>query len=289
MQSWTLQALATIESDDNASDEVLQEFREVVQLNERSGHQTAWPLSNVADVQRLRGELDAARSTCEQSQTQAATLSDPQFIVFSTFTCGLIAADQGDASRARAQFNEVLKRAKTGGAATYVWNSQMTLGQLDMDDGRVANACALLSQARDGFAAAEERTGEADASALLAQCEQARGDLKASEAALTHAKDLRRAITARQEVYLVDIVSARLSGNGPDALRALLKIAADAEQRRFVGWALEARLAAWQVAQARALPETSRLRGELDSDARQHGYGRILRLLAHAPERADSG
>ena len=37
LQSWTIQALATIESDDAASDEVLQEYREVVSLYERAG------------------------------------------------------------------------------------------------------------------------------------------------------------------------------------------------------------------------------------------------------------
>ena len=35
-------------------------------LYERAGHPTAWPLINIADVQRMRGELAAAAATCAQ-------------------------------------------------------------------------------------------------------------------------------------------------------------------------------------------------------------------------------
>ena len=73
----------------------------MVALNEHGGRQTAWPLANVADVQRQRGELEAARATCAQSQAQAAPLSDPQFAVFTGFICGLIEMDIGDESAAR--------------------------------------------------------------------------------------------------------------------------------------------------------------------------------------------
>ena len=90
LQSWTVQALATIASDEAATDEVLGEYREVVALNARSGHQTAWPLTNIADVQRMRGELDAARATCARALAEAAQLTDPQFVVFAGFTCALI-------------------------------------------------------------------------------------------------------------------------------------------------------------------------------------------------------
>ncbi len=285
MQSWTLQALAVIQSDDSASDEVLDEFREVVNLNQTSGHQTVWPLTNVADVQRMRGELDAARTTCDQAQAQAASLGDPQFIVFSTFTCGMIAADQGDAAQARARFNEAIRRAATGGVDLYAWNSQMMLAQLDLDEGRWSEACGRLRKVADAFAAAEERTGEADASALLAQCEQARGDAQASHAALAHAADLRRAMTSRQEVYQVDIVAARLSATHAEAVKQLLRLANDAEQRHFLGWSLEARLAAWQVSVENGLAQPAGLHDQLEASARQHGYGRILRLLEQPPAR----
>ena len=250
VQAWTLQALATIESDETASSAVLDEYREVVTLNARGGRQTAWPLANLADVQRLRGELTAARATCAQSQVQAAPLSDPQFAVFTGFICGLIEMDLGDEAAARTLLEEVVRRAGATGDQTYVENASMTLAQFDLDAGNWAAACERLERARAGFAAAAERTGEADAAALLAQCEQGRGDHAARDRTLTRVRELRSTITARQEVYGVDIALARLGTPEGEAVQKLLRLSADAEQRHFVGWALEARLAAWQLAQA---------------------------------------
>jgi DNA-binding winged helix-turn-helix (wHTH) protein/tetratricopeptide (TPR) repeat protein len=282
-QSWSLQALATIVSDDEASDEVLSEYREVVALNERAGHQIAWPLTDVADVQRMRGELDAARTTCARAQVQAAPLSDPQFAIFSGFTCALIESDRGNADAARAGFAEVIRRVGTGGDMSYRDNSQMMLAQLDMDDGRWSAARERLQQASRGFAAAEERTGEADAEAMLALCEQALGNTAGRNQALERARVLRQSITSRQEVYVVDIALARLSdpaqSNTTTATDKLLALARDAEHRHFIGWALEAKLSAWELLRVRDAAAADALRAEIEKTAREHGFGRILKLL----------
>jgi eukaryotic-like serine/threonine-protein kinase len=282
-QSWSLQALATIVSDDEASDEVLSEYREVVALNERAGHQIAWPLTDVADVQRMRGELDAARTTCARAQVQAAPLSDPQFAIFSGFTCALIESDRGNADAARAGFAEVIRRVGTGGDMSYRDNSQMMLAQLDMDDGRWSAARERLQQASRGFAAAEERTGEADAEAMLALCEQALGNTAGRNQALERARVLRQSITSRQEVYVVDIALARLSDAAQSdttvAAKKLTALASDAERRHFIGWALEAKLAAWELLRVRDAGAADALRAEIEKTAREHGFGRIMKLL----------
>ena len=283
LQSWTIQALATIESDDAASDEVLQEYREVVSLYERAGHPTAWTLTNIADVQRMRGELAAAAVTCAEAQREAATLTDPQFAIFSGFTCALIAADRGDAKAARGGFEEVIRRVGAGGNMTYTDNSQMMLAQLDMDEGHWKEARKRLQGASQGFAAAEERTGEADAQAMLALCEEVLGNPRGREQALSRAQTLRASITSRQEVYIVDIAMARLDAkerpDGTNAVDRLLVLAEDAERRHFIGWSLEAKLAAWEV-QFRQLGDgSSSLRNELADTARRYGFGRILQRL----------
>ncbi len=283
MQSWTLQALATIASDEEASEEALDEFREVVALAERAGHQTAWPLTNVADTQRMRGELDAARATCARAQAVAAPLTDPQFAAFAGFTCALIEWDRGNAGAARAGFEEVIRRIGTGGDTTYADNAQMMLAQLDMDDAHWSAARARLQQASRGFAAAEERTGEADAAAMLALCDQALGDRAAQNEALERARTLRQSITSRQEVYMVDIALARLdeqASNESAAADKLLALARDAERRHFIGWSLEAKLAAWELLHARGASTAPPLHDAIEKSARQHGFGRILNLLA---------
>ena len=59
LQAWTLRALATIAADESLSDDVVQEFREVTSLTERSndrgGH--VWSLASYADVERSAASL----------------------------------------------------------------------------------------------------------------------------------------------------------------------------------------------------------------------------------------
>lgn len=284
VQAWNLQALATIASDEAASDEVLAEYREVVALDARVGHQTAWPLTDIADVQRLRGELGAARATCARALAEAATLSDSQFAVFSGFTCAQIDSDRGDAAEARAGFEEVIRRVGNGGDTSYRYDSLMMLAQLDMDEGRWSVARERLERASQGFAAAEVRTGEADADAMLAMCAQALGDAAARDRALRRARVLRQSMTSRQEIYVVDIAMARLddaSHSGPSSPERLLTLAADAERRHWVAWALEAKLAAWQLLRARQADRAQALYRDIDETARRHGFGRIRMLLKH--------
>jgi DNA-binding winged helix-turn-helix (wHTH) protein/tetratricopeptide (TPR) repeat protein len=283
LQSWNIQALATVASDEAASDEVLAEYREVVALRARTGQQTAWTLANIADVQRIRGELDAARATCARAQAEAAPLSDQQFAIFAGFTCAQIELDRGNAVGARAGFEEVIRRVGTGGDNSYLHNSQMMLAQLDMDEGRWRTARERLQQASRGFAAAEERTGEADAEAMLALCAQGLGDATGRDRALERARTLRQSMTSRQEVYVVDIAMARLSNAShadPKAADRLLALAADAEQRHWLGWSLEAKLAAWELLRAQQADGAPRLRGEIEGTARGHGFGRVVKLLA---------
>jgi DNA-binding winged helix-turn-helix (wHTH) protein/TolB-like protein/Tfp pilus assembly protein PilF len=286
LQAWTLRALATIASDEAASDEVLNEYREVIALNERSGDRGghAWSLASYADVERMRGNLDEARAYCARADAEAATLSDPQFAVFSGLTCALVEVDRGNGDAGRTALEEVIRRVGSGGDTTYRDNALLTLAQLDMDDARWSAARERLRAAARGFAVAEVQTGEADALAMLALCAQALGDNAERDQAAERARKLRQSITSRQEVYVVDIALARLAGETRKdgaAAQKLLALAADAEQRHWLGWSLEAKLAAWELLHARATDSTaaSALRLETEATARRHGFGRILNIL----------
>lgn len=288
LEAWTTRALATIESDEAATDEVVDGYRRVALINERTGDRGGhvWSLATLADVERLRGELEQAHRDCEVAAAEGATLSDPQFAIYSGFTCGLVASDRGETAAAAAAFDRIEHGVLSGGNAIYGPNASMMLGQLDMDRGRYASARARLERARDSFAAAEARTGQADAEALLAFCAEALGKPQERDQALARARDLRRSITSRQEVYAVDIALAALGSSSrghSDAIRALEELAVDADRRRFVAWSLEASLAAWRLASADH--DTSRaahIRERLESQARTHGFGRILALLPTA-------
>ena len=291
LQVWTLQALATVASDEAASDEVLDEYREVIALDARAGFHSVWALTNYADVQRMRGELAAAQASCGRAQREAATLTDPQFAIFSGFTCALIEADRGNTEAARKGFSEIVRRVSSGDDTTYANNALMMLAQLDMDEAHWGAARDQLLQASRGFAAAEERTGEADAQARLALCAQALGDTPARERAADRARSLRQSITSKQEVYMADIALARLADQahaGGAAPEQLLVLAADAERRRWLVWALEAKLNAWDLLRAQGSAAADGLRAEIEKSARQHGYGRILNQLQRLEPRHPS-
>jgi hypothetical protein len=161
---------------------------------------------------------------------------------------------------------------------------------LDMDDARWSAARERLRSAARGFAAAEVQTGEADAQALLALCAQALGDTAERGQAAERARKLRQSITSREEVYIVDIALAQLSGEmrkDDAAVEKLLAVAADAEQRHWLGWSLEAKLAAWELLNERVAGSgaANALRLEIETSARQHGFGRILNIV----QRRDAG
>jgi hypothetical protein len=177
-----------------------------------------------------------------------------------------------------------MRQAASMGNAAYLNNAQMMLAQLDMDEGHWAAGRDKLREASRGFAAAELRTGEADAQALLALCAQALGDTAERDAAVDRARTLRQAMTSRQEVYVVDIALAQI-GPRTDAVivEKLLALAADAERRQFVAWALEARLAAWRLLRTQRMGAADALRAEIAQTAQHHGFGRVLRLLQNPP------
>ena len=250
-----------------------------------------WSLASYADVERMRGNFDESRANCVRANAEAATLSDPQFAVFSGLTCALVDVDRGNDAAARAALEEVIRRVGSGGNTTYRDNALLTLALLDMDDARWSAARERLRSAARGFAAAEVQTGEADAQALLALCAQALGDTAERGQAAERARKLRQSITSREEVYIVgDIALARLAGetrNDGAAVEKLLALAADAERRHWVGWSLEAKLAAWELLNERVAGSAAAnaLRLEIETTARQHGFGRILNIV----QRRDAG
>jgi hypothetical protein len=165
----------------------------------------------------------------------------------------------------------------------------MMLAQLDMDDGEWPEAHAALIEVSQKFAADELPTGEADATAMLALCAQAQGDIATRDEAVIRARKLRDSFTSKQEVFLVDIALAEVAArqNGAE-VGQLLELADDAERRHFVAWAAEARLAALQVMQGQqgAGVSAHALRVKLENDAQRGGFGRVLRRL-HTLEASD--
>ncbi len=291
LQIWSRQALVNIALDDAAPDDVVNEMRELAMLDESSNGPGggAWTRANYADVLRLRGELSAAEENCLRAQRISTSLSDPQFAIFSGFTCALLAIDRGDTQHAGVLLNRVREMSDASGNIIYSANSRFTLGQIALEASQFAAARELLRDAAKKFASAEIHTGEANSEALLALCAQAQGDAVERDRASARARELRAGITARQEIYVVDIALAELATGGrarDDALARLRSLAIDAERRHWISWSLEAQLAEWRVLKTGGdEAAANRVAGELSSKAGHYGFRRILAQLS-PPEAA---
>jgi DNA-binding winged helix-turn-helix (wHTH) protein/tetratricopeptide (TPR) repeat protein/TolB-like protein len=283
MQTWGLQALATAASDETASDEVLDEYRETIALDEKTASDSGivWHLSGYADVLRLRGDLAAAQAACDRASDVVKNVGDPQFRLVAFFTCAEVALDRGDVAAAERRLAETMAVARSVSDPIMISNVEITLAQIDMGRARWADARPRLERAAQGYAKAEANTGMADAEALLAVCTDALGDVKARDAAVARATALRRGITEHQEVFGVDVALAALRARAGDqaAIGDLRALAKDAEARHWLGWSLESRLAAYEVLAAHHDPAAAPLRAEIASTAREHGFGWVLARL----------
>jgi DNA-binding winged helix-turn-helix (wHTH) protein/TolB-like protein len=288
LEAWSLQALAVAASDEAASDEVVQEYRTIIALHEKSANTggKVWTLANFADVLRMRGELAEAQAACDRASDLVKSLTDPQFGIVVGFQCAQVALDRGDLPQARTRLAQSEALARSSGDELSQGNVDLELGQIDLGNRRWQDASAHLVAATRTFAHAQAVAGEADANALLAECESALGDAVGRDRAAARARELRGRINERQEVFAVDIAMARLD-TAPEhadaAARKLRDLAADAEKRHWIGWALESRVALLGILEATHDPAAGALRVALAEDAREHGFGWVTQRLRGSP------
>jgi tetratricopeptide (TPR) repeat protein/TolB-like protein len=282
VQAWMLRALATIASDESASDEVMRDYREVTALTERSGNRGGhvWSLASYAEISRLRGDMAEAHTACVQALAEASRLTDPQFMIYSTYSCALVEMDQGHLDIASDMLIEVERKSESSKNAVYLADAHLMLAQIDMEQVHCQKALVGFGKALQEFTEAEAKTGQAETEALRASCYQQIGDLRQRDAALSRAQTLRMAITSQLEIYNVDIVAAQLGfaeGRHRDAIAQLSALAVDAAHRHWLRWSLEAKLAAWQLAKTNGDQKYAiRLRRDLEKAALDHNMGRIL-------------
>ena len=290
MQKWGLDALATADSDESASDEVVKEYQEVLVLAEKfeGTGGDVWTLANYADVLRMRGDLDQAEAVCRRGKEAVKPVGDPQFVIVITFTCAQVALDRGDVAAAEDGLARAMTLARSANDSVSQPNIDQTIAQIEMGRRQWAQARERLERAAQSFAKADVNTGAADSEALLALCADALGDDAARDRAAARAKELRRGINARQEVLVVDLALMVLRARDGDAgaIADLRAFADDAERRHWLGWALEARLAAVEALRQRHDPEADTLAAEVASVARARGFGWVLARLEASPNTA---
>jgi serine/threonine-protein kinase len=281
-------SLAFMRLDESASDEVMQQFRDALAMNQRDGSKSAtiYTLKNTSEALRLRGELDAAASTCATALGEAQKLTYPTLRIVAGQQCAAVALTRGEVDRARQLFAEALSAAGTINDARTHADIDTALAAIDFADGDYTQARQRLTTAIDRVAPSETIGIEALAQSMLARTLLALRDAPGSERAATRARALRSRMTGRLEVFGVDLLLEQLRGDLGErapALAALRELARDAEQRHWMTNALEARLAMLPMLDAMGdAKAAATLRRDLSADAKKCGCGWInARLQTH--------
>lgn len=286
-QGWALTALATVTADDSASDAADQLYRQAIELDAQAGAhaQLAFAQASYADFLRMRGQLGQARAACSAAQAAEARVAPDERSLGADFQCAHITLEQGKVDVADAELRTIVTRAlaaKDGFAAA---NARALLGRIAMGRGQWIDARAALQQALDGWTSLREIPGQATTAALLAVCARALHDTTARDQLAAQARQLRSHVTARAEVFELDVALAELQGlDGPSgpSLATLQKLAADATQRQWPGLAFEARLAALRVLEHGADHAVATARAHLVADAQHAGFGWVAQRAALA-------
>ncbi len=284
-EAWGLAALAYMQSDEAASDDVMENYRQAIALDERAGERAhrLYVLNNYEEVLRLRGELDAAQEVCIKARADAKELTDPYSVMDVDLQCASVARDRGEIATAVAAFERIQKLATDTGNSDTEATTNLALARIDIGHRRFASARDRLTRVIANYAASGKAAQEAAAQSLSALCYFALSQPAESDRAAARARELRRAITQRQEVAVVDIALMQLlgeSGERAQAISQLREFAADAQKRNWLSHSLEAELAAEQLLEQAHDPTAPASRLLLEARARQHGFGWVLARLS---------
>ncbi|MEO6927073.1 MAG: winged helix-turn-helix domain-containing protein, partial [Rhodanobacter sp.] len=284
-EAWNLTALATMLGDEAAGDDVAAMYRQAIELDQQAGQvaHEVFARSSLADLLRMRGELDGARDACAHARS-AARAADYSDLSGVEVTCAQVALDRGDVDAAVASLTQVARTAVAAKDSFDAANAQLVLGQIALGRRDWVAARDLLRKSLQGWTVSQEPAGQAVSQGLLALSYDALGDTAERDRAVAQARELRGRINSRAEILPLDIALAQLEGSAGDrsaAITALDAIAKDSNDRHWVGMALEANLTALRLRHATSneLSENA-ARDALTARAKQLGFRWVLQRVA---------
>ena len=284
-QAWNLAALATMLGDEAAGDDVVAMYRQAIALDQQAGQRAheVFARSSLADLLRMRGDLDGARDACTQARAVAQTANDSGLFGVDVI-CAQVALDRGEVDQAVASLSTVARTAVAAKDSFDVANAQLVLGQIALGRHDWVVARDFLKQSLHGWADSQQPSGQAVSLGLLAISYDAVGNTVERDRAVAQARELRSRVNSREEVFPLDISLAELqgrTGDGTAAIITLNALAKDASNRHWVGMALEANLAALRLQRRDGNPAAGKdARDALTANASKHGFRWVLQRMA---------
>jgi tetratricopeptide (TPR) repeat protein len=259
-------------------------YQQSWKLMESTGmKRTEFPHIPLAFLWLMQGDPGQARHELDPQITTLREFGEDPWSLASALTLrGDIQREENQLADARASYQEALQTLKKANAASAA--AKVSLARLEMDEGRFAEAEALLRESITEFEKDKSAGDEIDGYAALGRALLMRGDVTGAQEAVSRAFNLAnsrkfpllrlslRILQAQTTAAASSLVNRVRSNASPPELRA---IAAAAKQLKLYKIEIEARLALANILMDTNPQEARSQLRVLASDAHKHGFERL--------------
>jgi len=237
-------------------------------------------LGNLAGVLVERGDSSQAMSYYEQGISIAEKIGYKEGRAFNLEGFAQISLIRDQVSQARDQEEQVLRIQKELGDSVEIARSQIALATIAIEEGKPAEAEALIRAAAPQFERQTMATGASQSAALLARALLAQSKIGDAEAAAVNAVALAERTSDRSTHLLETLAAAEVNariGKEPAATKALQSVLSKSVQDGYKEFEFEARLDLGRL-ELRSSRASGRQRLEkLEEDARRKDFLLIAR------------
>jgi tetratricopeptide (TPR) repeat protein/TolB-like protein len=259
--------------------------REALAIARESGDERGMTMSLTAlgSIAFARGDLAGSKASVEE----AALLSrkgDSLSYAFAQTGIGEILRVQGDLAAARRKHEEVLELAKKNGVKGIASERQLSLAELDIEEGRPAEGEALARKAAPEFERENLREDQILATVILARALLAQGKNDEAAKEVEVGRSLSGAsLSTRLNLAVTRARVEAALGKTREANKHATEALQLATKHGFVPEQLEARLALGEIEMKSGEADTGRARlAALEKDAQAKGFLLIARKAARA-------
>jgi len=202
-------------------------------------------LDNLAGVLVERGDLSQAMSYYEEGISIAEKIGYKEGRAFNLGGFAQISLIRDQVSQARDQEEQVLKIQKELGDSVEIARSQIALATIAIEEGKPAEAEALIRAAAPQFEQQTMATGASQSAALLARALLAQSKIGDAETAAANALALAEHTSDRSTHLMASLAAAEVnarSGKEPAATKALQSVLSESVRDGYKEFEFEARL-----------------------------------------------
>jgi tetratricopeptide (TPR) repeat protein len=236
-------------------------------------------LGNIGDLLVKQGDLSVACENYQEQITIGKSIPEPRQVAYGLHGLGTALLAEGDLKMARAKLAEALALRQKMGEKGLVAETRLVLAELAVEEGNPSEALGNATQAADEFEKEDESDLAAEAYATIAHSQLVQNHLAEAARALEKAERLAVNSTdfaIRLQMSLERARACAARGEAAKASNELNTVIADASQRGYLGYELEARFALAAIAFKTGPPSAGAGLEAIGRQAKLKGFGLIF-------------